>query len=102
MKYIISKTNISENMERGRKYIAKLKAKKQTNKQQQQQQKHRVVIQSPQRKFERGKPTSCSTLIFHLAHFENPNTFAETYRKFMILIYTELMRGNLDTIFDLN
>ena len=88
-------------MEGRRKIYSKTKNKKnkQTNKQQ--QKRHRRVIQSPQRKFKRGKTTSCSALIFHLAHFENPNTFAKTYSKFMILIY-KLMRGNLDTIFDLN
>ena len=33
-----------------------------------------------------------------LYHFANSNTFAKTYRKFMIRIY-QLTRGNLDTIF---
>ena len=86
--------------ERRRKIYSKTKNEKKNNKQTTTK-RHRIVIQSPQRKFERGKTTSCSALIFHLAHFENPNTFAKTYSKFMILIY-KLMRGNLDTIFDLN
>ena len=36
-----------------------------------------------------------------LTHLANSNTFAKTYRKFMIRIY-KLIRGNLDTVFDLN
>ena len=46
----------------------------------------------------------CSWIIIpdiSLDSFRHSNTFGKTYRKFLIPIY-KLMKGNLDTIFDLN
>ena len=98
MKYIISVTNISQNIA-WRTQICQY-SKKQNTCSIAFLSRYKTSSLNPQSKLKKK-----NNLVFNknisLDSLLHSNTFAKTYRKFWILIY-KLMRGNLDTKFDLN